>query len=182
MAQKSDSYKCFVEWKAMVELETGLKLKIYRTDNGGEYVNALFKALFLEEGIQHQLTVPYSPQQNGKSERMNRTILERVISMLSGSNMTNGFWDEAAATAVHLINCSPSTGLKDKTPYEAWHGSKPVVSHFRIFGAHAYALIPKEIRPHKLSVKTRQCRMLGYCANTKGYRLWWPEKRKIIVS
>ena len=56
------------------------------------------------------------------------------------------FWAEAVYAAVDILNMSPTTTLKDKTPVEAWSGNKPYVSHFKIFGCICYADVPAEKR------------------------------------
>ena len=88
-------------------------LKSIRTDNGGEYVSHEFINFSDKRGIKRQLlTAPYTPIQNGVAESMNRTIQEKVTSMLSmAGRLTPGFWAEAAITAVHLTNRSPSVPL-----------------------------------------------------------------------
>ncbi|CAI7929695.1 unnamed protein product [Closterium sp. NIES-54] len=56
-------------------VESGHKVKVIRTDNGGEFIGADFEVVLKKKGIQHQLTVPYNPQQNGMAERFNRTFV-----------------------------------------------------------------------------------------------------------
>ena len=74
------------EWKAQVELESSLKLKVLRTDNGGEYTSTEFNEYLKREGIKHELSVPKNPEQNGVAERFNRTLIEAVRAMLSSSS------------------------------------------------------------------------------------------------
>ena len=57
--------------RASVEVETGRKLRLLRTDRGGEFTVATFAEYCAEEGISRQLTAPYSPQQNGVVEHRN---------------------------------------------------------------------------------------------------------------
>ena len=80
---KDEVFPCFLEWKAQVERSTGRKLKTLRTDNGGEYVSADFEKCLKKEGVRHELTVPKTPEKNGVAERMNRTLVEAVRSMLA---------------------------------------------------------------------------------------------------
>ena len=89
---------------------------------------------------------PYSPEQNGISERMSRTIQEHVVYMLQHSGLLDGFWAEALLMAVDIINMSPSRPLGLKIPQEIWTGRKPNYDKLRIFGCEAYALIPKDDR------------------------------------
>ena len=74
------------------------KLKCIHFDRGGEYVNKQVKDLLLEAGIEHKLTVPHSPQQNGRAERFNRTIMEKGTSMLHNAGLSLGFWKQAVMT------------------------------------------------------------------------------------
>ena len=90
---------------------------------------------------------------------MNRTIQERVVSMLQHSGLSDGFWVEALLTTVDIINMSPSRPLGLKIPKEIWTGRKPNYDKLRIFGA--YALIPKDDR-RKLKLRSRKCIFLGY--------------------
>ena len=74
--RKADVFPVFKVFKARVELESEKKIKCLRTDNGGEYTSDEFDKFCQQEGIKRQLTVAYTPQQNGVAERMNRTLLE----------------------------------------------------------------------------------------------------------
>ena len=86
----------------MIELETGKKLKVFCSGSGGEFTSAEFESYLKQEGIKHQLTIPKCPEQNGVAERMNRTLLEMVCSMLVDSKLPQRFWAEALSTAVYL--------------------------------------------------------------------------------
>ena len=149
------------------------RLKVLRSDNGGEYLSSEFRDYLSREGIRHELTIPKTPQQNGVAERMNRTLVESVRSMLIDAHLPHKFWTEALSTAVYtyLRNRSPTKAVEDKTPYEAWSGDRPNVKHLRVFGCIAYAHVPKDERK-KLDSKFRKCIFLGYGAEIKGYQLY----------
>ena len=87
---KSDVFKVFKTWLALVENQTRKKLKCLRSDNGGEYLSREFTT-FCEKGIKRELPAPHNPPQNGVAERANRTIQERTLSMLSQAGLTHGF-------------------------------------------------------------------------------------------
>jgi len=91
------------------------------------------------------------------------------------------FWGEAVVTAVYVLNRAPTKSLSNKTPFEAWHGKKPRVDHLRTFGCTAHV---KLIGPgtNKLSDRSKQMVFLGYEPGTKGYRLYDPEQKKLVVS
>ena len=179
MKHKNEALDKFKEFVEMAETKFERRMKKVRTDNGGEYVSNAFNNYLKERGTQDQRTVPYTPEQNAVAERMNRTLLEKVRSMLHHSKLPLRFWAEALATATHLRNCSPTSTL-DETPYERWNGEKPDVSSFRVFGCKAYAHIPKENRK-KLDPKSQKCIFLGYPVGVKGYKLYDPSTRKMIV-
>lgn len=132
-------------------------------------------------GIIHQTTTPYSPEQNGTAERMNRSLIERAKCMLLNANLPKQFWADAVHTAAYVINRSPTQSLFFKTPEELWSGHKPSVKHMRIFGCEAMVHIPQEKRK-KWDPKAQKLIFIGYCDHTKGYRFWMPKTKKVIKS
>ena len=181
LKRKDQVFEKFLEWKSYVENLLDSKLKILRTDNGGEYCSNSFNKYLINEGIRHEKTVPKTPEQNGVSERMNRTLVEMVRSMLISSDLPKSFWAEALNTATYLRNRSPSTANQGMTAFEALTGLKPNVDNLRIFGCIAYIHIPKDER-RKLDSKASKCVFLGYSNESKAYRLFDMVKKKIIVS
>lgn len=122
LKQKSKVSEVFAEFKASIERQTPKRIRILRTDNGKEYVNNKLRKNLKELGIRQQLTIPHTPGQNGVAERMNRTIVEKAMSMLFGAKLPKTYWAEAVSTAVYLINRSPTKAVTGKTPEEAWTG------------------------------------------------------------
>lgn len=180
LKSKSQVFDEFVKFKTFVENQTSHKIKVLRTDNGTEYVNKNFGDFLKKHGIKHQKTVPHTPEQNGVSERMNRTILDRTRCMLFESGLSANFWAEAANTAAYLINLVPCRG-KQQTPEEIWSGIKPDLSHLRVFGSKAMLHVPKVNRT-KLQPKSKECIMVGYSNESKAYRLYDKSKRGTIVG
>ena len=88
---------------------------------------------------------------------------------------------EAISVTTYLKNRSPTRVLQGKTPYEAWHNEKPGVDHIHVFGCEVYVHIPKD-EQHKLYSKAKKCILLGYGEETKGYRLYDVENKKILYS
>ncbi|XP_045452164.1 uncharacterized protein LOC123661222 [Melitaea cinxia] len=161
MKQKSEVMSNFTTFKAYVVKQLGLSIKVLRSDNGGEYINKNFSDYLKREGIVHQSTVPYCPQQNGVSERLNRVLLDKVRCMLSESGLCQRYWGEAVMTAIYLKNRSPTTALAGRMPEEVWTGSKVDLSHLRVFGCIAYCLIPSQKR-RKLDAKGKLVIFVGY--------------------
>ena len=181
LKKKSEVFDTFRKWKAMVENETGLKIKRVRSDNGGEYKDNRFRELCANNGIKMEKTVPMTPQQNGVAERMNRTLNERARSMRIHAGLPKMFWAEAVNTAAYLINRGPSIPLDGKIPEEVWSGKEVNLSHLRVFGCISYVHIDSAERS-KLDAKSNKCVFVGYGGDEFGYRFWDYENRKIIRS
>ena len=178
---KSDVFMCFKHFVAMAENVSGCKVGTLRSDRGGEYMSKEFDAYLAECGIKHQCTVPYTPQQNGVSERKNRSLMEMARCMVKSQALPHAFWLEAVMCATYVLNRCPTKALQSVTPYEAWHGRKPSIAHLRVFGCLAYAFVPQQHRT-KLDDKAVKCIFVGYSNESKGYRLFHSQTKKILVS
>lgn len=180
LQSKSQTFDKFREYKAEVEKEMNKSIKCLRTDNGSEYCNRVFDNFLKSEGIKHQTTAPYTPEQNSVAERANRTIIEKARTLLSEANLRKKYWAEAVNTVVYLKNRSPTKAVKDSVPEELWTGKKVDLSHLKVFGCLAYGLKPKQKR-QKFDSKTVSMIFVGYPYNTKGYRLMDRETNTIHV-
>jgi len=139
------------------------------------------KECLAANGIRHETTVAYTPEQNGVAERYNRTLLECVRVIMTSADIPQELWAEIAATAAYLRNRLPSKANKNKTPYESYHSEKPHIDHLRVIWADAYAHIPKHQRS-KLAPRARKLKHIKYHEDKKAYKLWDPEDREIRVS
>ena len=146
-----------------------------RSDRGGEYYSRYDEseqkpgpfAKFLEKhGIRAQYTMPGTPQQNGVTERRNRTLMEMVRSMMSYSSVPIPLWGEALKTAMYILNRVPSK-VVPKPPFELWTGRKPSLRHIHIWGCSAEARI---YNPHekKLDSRTISGYFISIGINRKG--------------
>jgi hypothetical protein len=178
IARKSDAAAAVQSALNMLENQIDGRTKRLRCDNGSEYINAGLKAYCESKGIKLETTVRYTPEQNGAAERLNRTLMDKVRPMLTGAGLPKYLWAEAVVTANNVRNRSPVTG-RDKTPWELFFGTKPDVSHLRIFGARVYTLTPKELRT-KLESTSKHGRFIGYPVGTKGYKILLDTGRIII--
>jgi len=140
-----------------------------------------FEKCLKKEGVRHELTVPKIPEQNGVAERVNRTLVKAVRSMLADSSLPHCFWAEERSTAVYLQNRSPTTAVEGKTLLEAWTGQKLNVGLLRVFGCAAYAHVAKD-EHQKLDAKSRKCILLSYGTERKGYRLYDPRCERVFYS
>ena len=179
--KKSEVCLKFQEYVAMMENKTGHKVKTIRSDNGGEYLSNEFTSYLKRMGISHELTNPYTPEQNGVSERYNRTVMEAARSMLYHGKIPLSFWAEAVSSAAYVRNRSPSASLQWKTPYECWFGKKTDLSHLRVFGCVSYVHVPTQLRK-KLDPKSEKCIFIGYPEGTKGYKLYNLKSSRFVRS
>ena len=127
------------------------------------------------------MSAPYEHEQNGLAERGIQNVSQRAMCQLFGANMSQGFWPYAVENAVFLINRSPTTMLKEKTPFEAWTGKCPNIKHLRTFGETGYVHIPPETRK-KWTKKSCPCQLLGHTSQSRNYKLWDPERHMVVVS
>jgi len=177
LKNKSDVLHTLIIFKEKCNNVLGKRIKCIRTDNGREFINNEFREFTNREGIEHQKTVPYNPESNGKVERGNRVILERARTLLHESRLPLTFWAEAVAYVTHAANLTPRKN-KIKTPYELWYNKIPNVSYLKTFGCIAYYHIPKNAR-NKLQPSGKKAIMVGYSRERVGYRLFDLKDRSI---
>src|SRR5271154_5253851 len=172
------------KWLPLVQNQSGTTLINFRTDEGGEYTGETLKTVttFLEErGIHHEQTSAYSSSSNGVAERMNRTLMDMVRTMMiTASNLPGPFWGEAVHTAAKIRNRLPTSSLEGNiSPHEAWFGTPPSLQHLRVFGCLAFYKVkhPKT----KVLSRGRRCCFLGYDGNTQ-YRVFDPATGKVLSN
>ena len=108
-----------------------------------EFKNTNIEEFLDEEGIKHEFSVPYTPQQNGVVERKNQTLIEATRAMLDEYKTPINYWPEAVSMACHAINHLYLHKKREKTAYELLTGKKPKVHYFRVFGSKCFILNKK---------------------------------------
>ena len=93
MKTKNETFGKFQEFKALVENQTSRKIRSLRLDNGGEYTFGEFDDLCRKAKIKRELTVPDNPQQNGVTERKNKTVCEASRAMMCGQYLPALLWE-----------------------------------------------------------------------------------------
>lgn len=169
------------DWKRQVETQTNEKIRRVRTDNGGEFVNDKFRKALEDDGIVHERTAPYTPEQNGQVERLNGSLMSKTRALLKDSQLPKAFWSDALHVATFVSNRTTHPRLDGKTAYEAFTGNKPYVGHLRPFGAIGY--IHKDIRK-KLDDTAVKGFLVGYDGSDSGYnyRMWLPEEERVVIT
>jgi hypothetical protein len=181
LAKKSNAAQALQEWEDERFRETGVRPRIYTTDMGGEFSSAQLKAWFASHGTVHRTTAPHSSAQNGRVERLNRTLSGRMRAMLTAGHLPDYLWSVCMETAAILAAVMPTTANKGRTPHKDYHQSKPNVSHLREIGCRAFVLVEDRHLP-KLYNRSIECIMVGYVPNSKAYLLWHQETKRLIKS
>jgi hypothetical protein len=176
-SQTQDKLKGFLR---RAQNEFGLRIKKIRSDNGTEFKNSKIEGFLEEEGIKHEFSSPYTPQQNGVVERKNRTLLDMARTMLNEYKTPDRFWVEAN-TACYSINRLYLHRVLKKTSYELLTDKKPNVSYFRVFGSKCFILI-KRGRKSKFAPKVVEDFLIGYDSNTRAYRVFNKSTGLVEVS
>jgi transposase InsO family protein len=171
LQDKSKAQRVIKKFIRREQNEFELKIKNIRSDNGSEFRNLNAEEYLDEEGIKHELSAPYTSQQNGIVERKNRTLIEMARTMLYEYKTPNSFWAEAINTACHAVNRLYLQKYLGKTPYEILTDNKPKVHYFRVFGCKCY-ILNKKTKSSKFAPKADEDFLLGYGTNEHAYRVF----------
>lgn len=181
MKRKSETVGKIKHFLKFTKSTTGNTVRTLRTDNGLEFVNSGVKSLLEDNGVIHETTVPYTPEQNGKAERDMRTIVEAARTMIQAKRLKKDMWAEAVNTTVYVLNRTSKSTVQGKTPFEVWTGKSFDIRSLQIFGTEVYVHIPKEKRK-KWDPKGERGIFVGYGETTKGYRIYFPERRMVDIK
>lgn len=132
--------------------------------------------------IEHQTSVPCTPQQNRWAEHFNHILLEKAEVMCQHAYLPPFFWQNTIETTLHIYNWQLKHYHDWKTSISIWNGKTPDVSYFKVFGCHAYIFIPQEDHHGKLSPKAEEAIFIGYKKGSKAFQFWSKTKSCIIVS
>ncbi|CAI7731086.1 unnamed protein product [Closterium sp. NIES-54] len=162
------------EWMPRAQRESGHKVKVIRTDNGGEFICNDFEAVLKKKGIQHQLIVPYNPQPEGVAERFYPD---------PAGKCSHSPWACRAAGSVTLVKNKVLATVGDKqwVSYTKWYGSAPAVNMLRAYGCMVVFHEPKK-KKGKLEASGRWGVHLGIAKDHKGWLLWDLTSQKLTVS
>eukprot|EP00253_Pinus_taeda_P005899 PITA_05899 len=151
MKHKDEAFEKFKSFKALVENESGYKIKCLRSNRGGEFTSNEFFDFFEEHGIRREFFIARTPQQNGVVERMNRIVQQMARAMLDESGTPATFWGEAAYASVIILNKTNVRVNNTQTPHELWYGETPSVKHFKIFRSKCY--IKKNLKKNQRNIQ-----------------------------
>lgn len=172
-----------MKYIAYAERQTGHWLKRFSLDGGGEFINQLLSPRLEELGIITRVTAPYTAEQNGVSERSNRTINTKACCMMIQSNAPIKYWYHAVQYSVMLQSRTLTTALEMKeTPYQKWYGRKPRLNHFKPFGCLAYQQVQKSDRHGKFVPVSHMGVLLGVAEENYNYKILDLETNNTRIS
>lgn len=169
----------YEKYETRLATQTGAKIGILRTDRGTEFLNKRFSTHLESKGTVRELTVHDTHEQVGVAERFNRTKAERARALLMESHLPRFLWAEAMNHVVWLKNRTPTRALLGRTPFESKFGSKPDLASILPFGAPAWVKI---VDAGKLDAHAKQGHFVGYDSESRGYRIYLPEQRRVSVE
>ena len=170
LKQKSDVSGAIRHFLNMVERQTGLKIKRWHSDNGGEFISGIMDEIAKSRGIIHEPTAPYNPESNGSIEKSMHIVWNGARALFKDTELDISLWPEMVRTRIYLLNLSPTTALQLHTPYEAWEKVKPDLSYLKVLGSIGYKTTPRELL-HKTSDRAEKCIPLGYGGSNQ-YRVY----------
>ncbi len=170
----------FKDWLLRVQSETGEKVAKLRSDNGGEYVSKEFQQVLQQMGIAHETSAPYTPEQNGTAERINRTILEIVRCWIHSRALDKRLWAELIHAAVWTFNRRPRLREGEwKVPEQLWTGHFADTASLRCIGAQAW--VYREKQGDKLDARSIKGILVGY-HTTNTYKVFLPASSQVVRS
>lgn len=170
--------EAFQRFKAKSEKQTGYHILKVRSDNGTEFT--LLRQYLASTGVKLEYTVPHTPEQNGRAERANRSIIERTRTLLYSANLPGFLWSELVRTATHLHNRLPSSTLNGQLPRNIFYANRQQldISYLRTVGSLSFVHLHKSKRD-KLAPASKEGYLLGYGIGSKAYRIWFPKENQI---
>ena len=164
-----------VEW----ERQTEKQLKTLRSDHGTDY-KAVLTRWCRRHGMVHQKSAPRMSKQNGRADRLNRTLLEHMRAGLINAGLQKLFSPYAVDNAAYTSNFVPTKGRK-KSPHEIFWGEVPDTSHLRVFGCKATEFKHSRLR-EKLDEVITKVIFVGYARHSKAWKLLCCENGNLRVT
>jgi hypothetical protein len=207
---KSDTFSTLTTFFAYVLTQFGITIQGIQCDNDREFDNLHARTFFSSHGIHLRMSCPYTSTQNGKTERIIRSINNVVCSLLFHASVPPNFWAAALSTATYLLinnvvcsllfhtsvpppfwaaalgtatdlqNILPTKTLTHSTPHFYLFGAHPSYEHLRVFGCTCYPNL-SATAPHKISPRSTLC-FPRVSPHHKGYLCLDRQTNRMIIS
>uniref|UniRef100_A0ACD5Y5G8 Uncharacterized protein n=1 Tax=Avena sativa TaxID=4498 RepID=A0ACD5Y5G8_AVESA len=181
LRHKSDALSHISSFQKFVTTHFNLTILTLQTDNGREFDNHSTRQFFSSHGIPLRMSCPYTSPQNGRAERILRTLNDTVRTLLTHASMPLAFWAEALATSTFLVNRRPCRPRSHHTPFYLLYGVHTDYSQLRVFGCLCFPNTAATA-PHKLAPRSAACVFLGYSPDHKGFRSLNRTIGRVLIS
>ena len=133
-------------------------VKCLRTNNGTEFISEPFQRLNVLNRIKHRQSAPYSPHQNGTTERSWRTLFSMARCLFIELKLPQNSWVYALMASAYIRNLCYNKNTR-KNPYESFTGSKPNLNKMNIFGTIYFCNVQNKTKLDPRSEKKHPCRL-----------------------
>jgi len=178
---KDQVFDAFLSWYKNIKNIFNKSIKYLRTDNGTEFTNRRIINFCIENGISHDFSVPYEPQQNGRIERLHVSLIPNSRATIEDAHLSHIFWEDAINTANYIHSRIPHRGIENKVPFELLYNKKVDYNRFKVFGCQVFFLVPKQFRK-KLHNTSLPGIFIGYDSNPTTYRIYDITNNKVVIS
>ena len=175
---KSEVLEVLVSFYNLIIAQFKTNIKAIRLDNVKEFRSNKWTLFTTNKGIICEYTSPYIPNQIGISERPNRFIVERLITISLEKNIPIKLWPYLVQAIAYIKNRTYSP-IINKTPYKAIYGSKPYIGYIKILGSLAYILEPKEKRASRFAPKANKGILIGY-RSSRNFIVYIPSTDQVV--
>ncbi|CAI7834563.1 unnamed protein product [Closterium sp. NIES-53] len=185
LCAKSDTPSLIIRWAEQARLCFGRPIARFHSDGGGEFFNHSLSSYCSSHGIRQTSTLPHSPEQNGVTERRNRTLMEITRCLLTHASAPRSLWSYALVHATLLSNLRPHSLRPTITPFQLWTGRQPSACPLRMWGCVAHVFVNPADRARqggKLAPETQLCAFIGINSDCPGYLFYAPSSEQLICS
>ncbi|KAI0498055.1 hypothetical protein KFK09_021296 [Dendrobium nobile] len=138
MKLKFEALSKFLLFKVSVEKQFNKPIKILRSDNVGEFINSNSQVSLQNAGIIHQLSCPYTLEQNCVVERKHCHIIETLLSLMFDAKLPLQFLVDTLLSIMHLINRFPISHSPKTSPYQLLYRKLSNNTHLKMFSCLYY--------------------------------------------
>lgn len=177
LKSKGEAIDAFRKYLALVENQCDTKIKMVRSDNGGEFTSAAFQDLLAINGIVFNPVPPAAHAQNGRVERVHRTVMDGVRTILSDTGLPEDFWAEIAQYVVYVRNRVLKKG-DTVSPQELWTGRPPKYDQLRPFGSTVF--VRDHTETNKLEPRYLKAFLVGYRSYSETTIRYFDPKGKVF--
>ena len=179
MLVKSNMFQSYLEFESWLKTQHGTAVKWLRSDCGGEYLSDEFTHHLKNNGTEQKLTTHNTPEHNGVAEHLNRTLAERVCTILHASGLPKYLWGEVLLHIVWVKNRSATRALDRKTPYEMLYGKKPDLGNLPSWGVKCWVL---EDTGSKLDDRAKEGHWVRFDTESTAHQIYLPDRHAVIIE